>query len=385
EGSFILKFQFITRPWTVLGRAASLYTDPFIMISGTLTAYTLLGKLQKNGKINILEEYVSRLMRIVPTFAALIAFCTLILPWLSSGPMWNQVVTHHSEICKQYWWRNLLFIHNYFGFKDMCLTHTHHVGIDTQLFFVSPLLVLLLWKWPKKGSCVLLLLALVSTIMRYYVTYTMKLSNYIHFGTSIKQLFDTADNMYILPAHRATVYIMGIFLGFLLRNFRNVALTRGQLRAGNTLALLSFSASFFGPAVMGSIDYVYNPTDAAWYAAFAPILWCFSFGWIIFTAHIGHMGPLERLFSWPLFSLWTKISYTVYLTQFPIFFFNVGVTRTPENYGFFRMVFSLKEFVWIGLMSGVLTILFETPFQNIRNIIFKKKEIKLENVQKKIM
>jgi hypothetical protein len=68
--------------------------------------------------------------------------------------------------------------------------------------------------------------AIFSTFMRYYVTYTMKLSNYIHFGTSINQLFETADNMYILPAHRATVYIMGIFLGYILRNFRNISLTK---------------------------------------------------------------------------------------------------------------------------------------------------------------
>lgn len=196
-------FQYLARPFSVIGRAASLYTDPFIMISGTLTAYSILGKLQQNKNVSIVQEYVSRLLRIVPTFAALIAFCTLVLPWLNSGPTWNLVVTHHSDICKNNWWRNLLFIHNYFGFKDMveydsqlfrislfifvkfqCLTHTHHVGIDTQLFFISPLLIFTLWKWPKGGSLVLITFAIISTIMRYYVTYTMRLSNYIHFGTS---------------------------------------------------------------------------------------------------------------------------------------------------------------------------------------------------------
>lgn len=112
-------FQYISRPFSVLGRAASLYTDPFIMISATLTTYSLLGKLNKNNKINITQEYISRLFRIIPSFAALIIFCTFVLPWMNSGPLWNLVVTHHSTICKKYWWRNLLFIHNYFGFKDM--------------------------------------------------------------------------------------------------------------------------------------------------------------------------------------------------------------------------------------------------------------------------
>lgn len=59
------------------------------------------------------------LFRLVPNLVALILFCTFILPWIGTGPLWNQVVRHHSDICKTTWWRNLLFIHNYFGFETM--------------------------------------------------------------------------------------------------------------------------------------------------------------------------------------------------------------------------------------------------------------------------
>lgn len=97
------------------------------MISGTLTAYSLIGKLQELKPINIIEEYASRILRILPTFAALIMFCTLILPWTNSGPLWNSVVTHHSNICKHHWWKNLLFIHNYFGFENMVSKHKSHI------------------------------------------------------------------------------------------------------------------------------------------------------------------------------------------------------------------------------------------------------------------
>lgn len=124
------------------------------------------------------------IFRIAPPLGALILFCTYILPHLGSGPQWNLVVTHHADICKTYWWRNLLFIHNYFGFKEMCLTHTHHVGIDTQLFFISPILIMMLWKWPKKGLIAILTIAGISTIARYYITAKMSLSNYVFFGTT---------------------------------------------------------------------------------------------------------------------------------------------------------------------------------------------------------
>lgn len=374
--------EIMSKPFTVLGRAASLYTDPFIMISGLLTSYSLIGKLKKTGKIDIIQEYVSRLYRIIPTLAALIAFCTFILPWINNGPMWNMVITHHSDVCKKYWWRNLLFIHNYFGFQDMCLTHTHHLGIDTQLFFVSPFMIYGLWRWPFKGSMVLVFLATLATIARFYVTYSMRLSNYVHFGTSVEQLFRTADNMYILPSHRVTVYIMGIFMGYLLRNRGHIAFSKAQLRLGNTLAVFCFLGSYFGVTFMGSMDYVYNPIDAAWYAAISPIFWVASFCWLIYTSHLGYQGRITRMVTHPIWTCWSKISYTVYLTQFPIFFYNIGVTRSTHEYGFFTKMMNLQEYFWVLILSIALTLLIEMPFQNVRNLKMKRTEHKCSEVKK---
>ena len=94
--------------------------------------------------------------------------------------------------------------------------------------------------------------------------------------------------MYILPAHRATVYIMGILIGYLLRKFKNIKLTKFQIYFGWIINTILILGAFFGPAPMGSINYIYNPTHAAHYAAFAPIAWCSFFAWIIITSHLGY-------------------------------------------------------------------------------------------------
>lgn len=106
----------------MIGRAAAIYTDAFIMLSGLLTTYSIIGRLQKNQSPRIVQEYFSRFLRIVPMLAALVLFCTFVLPELGSGPQWNLVVNRHAEICKENWWRNFLFIHNYFGFGEMVST-----------------------------------------------------------------------------------------------------------------------------------------------------------------------------------------------------------------------------------------------------------------------
>lgn len=137
--------------------------------------------------------------RISPNIIAVILFCTYILPELGSGPMWPIVVDHHSTLCKSYMWRNLLYIHNYFGFENMvetykiltllhlklqfqCLTHTHQVGIDMQLFLTTPIFVYLLWMNRKIGLALIVITATMSTILRFWISWQNNLSCMVHFG-----------------------------------------------------------------------------------------------------------------------------------------------------------------------------------------------------------
>lgn len=94
--------------------------------------------------------------------------------------------------------------------------------------------------------------------------------------------------MYSFPPHRSTVYIMGILLGYALRKYQGAQLSPLQLRLGWLAATICVLASVLGPAPMGDINYVYNSTHAAIYAAFAPIAWCLFFSWIVFVSHNGY-------------------------------------------------------------------------------------------------
>lgn len=60
------------------------------------------------------------------------------------------------------------------------------------------------------------------------------------------------------------------------------------LKIGWFLTIIMAIGAFFGPAPMGSVDYVYNPIHAASYNAFAPIGWCAIFIWMTFLAHTGN-------------------------------------------------------------------------------------------------
>lgn len=177
-------------PWTVLVRASYLYTDTFIMLSGMLVTYSFIGRLQRGQSINALKEIAARYFRVVPPMAAIMIFGIFVLPLLGSGPQWPMLITGQAEMCKQTWWRNFFMIHNWFGFENICMTHTHHVGTDFQLFLCTPLLVTFLYKYPKKASATIFSLALIATIARYYITYSREMSVYVLFGAEYDNLIE---------------------------------------------------------------------------------------------------------------------------------------------------------------------------------------------------
>lgn len=171
----------LAKSFTIIFKVAPLYTEPFLMISGMLAAHSMFGALQRGSKIKILDEIFSRFLRFLPPLAFIIIFCTFVAPLLGSGPLFPLMVNYHAELCARSWWRNFLFIHNWFGFSEMCLWHTHHIGIDMELFWTAPFLVILVNKMKKRGIAIVVGLAAISTVMRYWVILKYELSKFIIF------------------------------------------------------------------------------------------------------------------------------------------------------------------------------------------------------------
>ncbi|KAG8316539.1 hypothetical protein J6590_048709 [Homalodisca vitripennis] len=285
--------QLIGRSWSMVGRAASLYTDSFILLSGLLTALSLLRELSRSNRINLVDFVLNRLIRLTPSLAALVVFCTFVLPGLGSGPLWGLLVSKYATLCQQHWWRNLLFIHNYYPFDQMCLTHSHQVAIDMQLYLTAPLLVFPLWWRPRLGLPLLLGVAVWSSLLRYSVVLSEQLSTIVYFGIPLSQLFRTAQKTYILPSHRATVYCLGVVLGYIIHCQHSVPLSRVTAAAGWVVGVACGLLAIFAPYHMSWPGYVYNVQEAALYNMLAPVSWSIFVGWVIFSSHYGCAGKIK--------------------------------------------------------------------------------------------
>lgn len=102
--------------------------------------------------------------------------------------------------------------------------------------------------------------------------------------------------------------------------------------------------------------------------------------------------------------IFTKLSYAIYLTQFPIFFYNVGKVRKAEYFEFIKIMvsarrrvtavlsaqvtftlsspqYNVEEFTTIVACSLALHLFVEAPFNNIRKLIFDKKPIAAKKIE----
>ncbi|KAF5294625.1 hypothetical protein FQA39_LY02757 [Lamprigera yunnana] len=358
--------------WTVIGRTAIVYTDSFMLISGLLTKNGILRDIKIYGSLRFLEKLRNRIFRILPNIIVLILFCSYILPNLNSGPLWPMVIEHHATLCKKYMWRNFLFVHNYFGFENMCLTHTHQVGIDMQLFVFTYLISVLISS-KKSIFFVMSTLWILSLILRYVVTIRKNLSHMIYFGIPIHRMFDTANFSYILPTHRATIYITGIFLAHVLKN--KIQVKKRQVTMGWIVSGCCGALAIVGPFHMAQSGYVYNNRNAAIFGALSPILWGIFLSWIIVTSNNECAGWFGNILSSKCLKYFTKISYSFYLVQFPVFFYNVGVQRTSSRYSPLELL-HYSETTVIIILSVVLTLCVEIPFQTVGRVLFNKSRLK---------
>lgn len=270
---------------SIIIRMCALYTDVFLSLSGMLVAYSFAKHLEKGRRISIIQEYIGRYLRVMPNIITTILTTAYIIPlFAQQSPQRAKVIEKPAQLCKEFGWRNVLMIHNWFKFEEMCNLHSHHVGSDFELFLIAPFLMMTLYKWPRKGFFLVAILGVASTIARFYVTYTKNLMYYVPFGAKLTNLLATANHLYTLPTHRFTVYGIGLLLGFVLRKYKEIKLSNLQFTVGqifNGALIIIVIASGW---TMTGIDVRYNAMMHSLYAAFCPILYCFHVGWIIFSS-----------------------------------------------------------------------------------------------------
>ncbi|XP_029656584.2 nose resistant to fluoxetine protein 6 [Octopus sinensis] len=134
--------------------------DSFFLLSGLLVSYSTLRAMKANGgKMNWFYFYIHRFWRLTPPYMLLMMLYIPLFRYMGHGPFWPPQGLE-KDFCKNSWYYNLFYINNFMpnASKNMCMGWSWYLANDMQFYWISPLIIIPLYKSAKLGHLVALLL-----------------------------------------------------------------------------------------------------------------------------------------------------------------------------------------------------------------------------------
>ncbi|XP_068082673.1 nose resistant to fluoxetine protein 6 isoform X2 [Anabrus simplex] len=366
----LLSYMEIVSDWKYLGVTnATLSVDTFLVLSGLLVGYMFFQKVPKTNSFNLPMYYIHRFIRLTPALAIVLLLQISLLRYAGSGPLWSVFQNLLKTNCEDNnWWINLLYVQNYVeqAVDKPCVNQAWYLAMDMQLFWVSPLVLVPLWKWPKIGLGLSGALTIAGIISNFVVSYVNELS-----ATTLKpHAKDGADYGKLLynPSHaRFIPYLLGILLGYLLVELNSrkitikfrkvVALLLWLVTGGLLLLTLCIVHVFLQP------DYEFDNVSAAFYNALGRPGWGLGVAMVIFLCHTGHGGVIDSFLSWAWFQPLSRLTYSMYLTHLSVIMVHSSSVQTVmylSDDNIMRQYFG--DLIISILLGIVLSLTFESPF-----------------------
>ncbi|KAK3924747.1 Nose resistant to fluoxetine protein 6 [Frankliniella fusca] len=344
--------------------------DMFFVAGGCLLSWTLIGLARQGKQSSLLAVYFFRYARLVPAYAAAIAFLALGLPALGSGPLWGTLVLEEAHRCQQRWWTNLLFINNLVRPDEPCLDPAWYLACDMQLFLVLTPVVLLIPSRPRLARSLLALSFLIGVLYPAGVTWWLRLD-----GTIVPTPSDVGHmaatpihmHVYVSALARASPYAAGVAAGWYLRHLqaRAAPVPRALRWSAPLLLLLAAAAVALGTLFM-------TPTPALtplWTRVAYAGLHRGLVG-VAFAACVIAATAEDKAKAWaPLLDAlrpWSRLTYCAYCTHALVQLYLLGQLRAPLVYSTLDTVaMALADTCFAFLAALVLHLFVEAPFSRL--------------------
>lgn len=138
-----------------------------------------------------MKIYFHRFLRYTPVLLFLLLFFISFMPYLGSGPIFEETIQSWLSPCFNFWWSTILHISTYTNINELCLNWTWYLSgknlrlkvkfitifefsADFQLFVLSPLLIYPAWRYRWKFFAVFPLTVLFSMVYIFTVSFIYK-------------------------------------------------------------------------------------------------------------------------------------------------------------------------------------------------------------------
>ncbi len=174
-----------------------------------------------------------------------------------------------------------------------CNISTWFLSASFQLYLIAPIMFVPLYKWPKFGITLNIIILLFSIFLNISPKFII---NYLHFYeptrvTSIRASLTVNSNYQLNTFHYVCTFSIGTLTGYMLRKHPNIYIGGPIVER-----ILTFIAFAIIPLmyIWNNSFWILNDSapeiSVAFYIAFAKFFWGLSFAWIWFACCTGRAG-----------------------------------------------------------------------------------------------
>ncbi|KAH8280957.1 hypothetical protein KR054_005892 [Drosophila jambulina] len=336
--------------------------DSFFVLGGLLVSIIALRVMEKTkGRLNPLLMYLHRIIRILPVVAIAILVYMTMMNVVSGGPMLKYGY-HGKAACAKGWFWTLLFIQNY-AVLDICLDHTWYLAVDMQLYIISPLLLIALYKWKYKAVAGIITLIFLLSGCLFATQMVNKYSLLIKNSSDDDEVAN--KKLYLATHTHAAPWLIGFLFGYFLHVNRGIKfrLRKPIVWTGWLLSLAMLFTSIFAlyPAAQWGAPPLSTLEESLFYTL-TRLAWPLAICWIIFACMQGCGGLANSFLSSPLWQPLSRLSYSIYIWHMFVQEVNSRNVRTNTYFSnYTAMEHFWFDFGFTVLMSYILYILIEAP------------------------
>ncbi|XP_055915199.1 nose resistant to fluoxetine protein 6-like [Eupeodes corollae] len=367
-------------PGVYLALNGSIAVDSFLFMGGLLVAWIGFRELDKtSGKINPLMNIIHRYLRLTPVLGAGLLMAYSVNRILYTGPVMD-VQLNKNGCDSTNWWPVLLYIQNYYVQNTRCYEESWYLAIDFQLYALSPILLIPMWKWGHKFTPILLVAALASIASAMAVCFS---EGYVAltFGKNPHEW----EKVYTPTHTRCSTWLLGLAFGYFLHTNRqtNFHIPRVFQFIAWLLSFFTLTAILFGPYFSLSAYGQATVFEAAMYEGLKHISWGLAHAWITFACYYGYGGFIDTFLSHPFWQPLGRLTYAIYMMHISIQQMHFGMIRTQIYFS----VYNQFLYFWSGFgitifVAIYVTLAFESPILVLEKFIFgRRKPVKNLNTE----
>ncbi|GIY12985.1 nose resistant to fluoxetine protein 6 [Caerostris darwini] len=260
-----------------------------------------------------------------------------------------------------------------------------YISTDLQLHAISVIPLYVLYKSRKLGVIFVICIIIACSSAIAAATYLNDLLPFVQMNYGDKQkIQNTIDYVHLRPFTHAGPYYIGLLLGVIVLDFKDIRLSVAQNILGWTGSIMLALTALYGGHSWNT-GHPESPEVTALFASVHRTTFALGVAWIVFVCITKNGGPVNSLLSSPMLAPAGKLTFIIFMVHSLIFWVRKASVRERMFVSHYNLMYGyIGNIVFTVMICIPCHLLLEAPVTKLDLLLFTAKKNEEENETKPI-